>query len=143
MYQRILVATDGSRHSQKAVSRAIGLAAENHCELIALTVVPRRALDYAESAGADSEGAGAGSLGAAQDALDAVQREAAACGVLVRAGAVVSDHVAEAIVDASRLQRSDLIVMGRSGAARWSGLLGAGKTRRVLESSGLPTLVVQ
>jgi nucleotide-binding universal stress UspA family protein len=41
MFHRILVATDGSRLADKAVSSAIDLAAENAAELVALTVVPR------------------------------------------------------------------------------------------------------
>ena len=41
MYQRILVATDGSALSKKAVSTAIELAALSQAELVAMKVVPR------------------------------------------------------------------------------------------------------
>ena len=41
MYQRILVATDGSELSNKAVTSAIQLAASLGAELIALKVIPR------------------------------------------------------------------------------------------------------
>ena len=40
MYKRILVATDGSSLSKKAVTSAIGLAAACGAELVALKVVP-------------------------------------------------------------------------------------------------------
>ena len=41
MYQRILVTTDGSSLSKKAVSSAIELAATCGAELVAMKVVPR------------------------------------------------------------------------------------------------------
>ena len=48
MYKRILVATDGSALSKKAVVDAIGLAATCGAELIALKVVPRYPMAYFE-----------------------------------------------------------------------------------------------
>ena len=41
MYQRILVATDGSNLSKRAVASAISLAALTGAELVALKVIPR------------------------------------------------------------------------------------------------------
>ena len=41
MYKRILVATDGSKLSTKAVNSAIDLAASLGAELVALKVIPR------------------------------------------------------------------------------------------------------
>ena len=48
MYERILVATDGSPLSKKAVTQAIGLAATCGAELIAVKVVPRYPQAYFE-----------------------------------------------------------------------------------------------
>jgi len=48
MYKRILVATDGSSLSKKAVTSAIGLAAACGAELVALKVVPRYPQAYFE-----------------------------------------------------------------------------------------------
>jgi nucleotide-binding universal stress UspA family protein len=48
MYQRILVATDGSTLSKKAVASAIDLAATCGAELIAIKVVPRYPQAYFE-----------------------------------------------------------------------------------------------
>ena len=48
MYDRILVATDGSKLSKKAVDSAISLAALCGAELIALKVVPRYPQSYFE-----------------------------------------------------------------------------------------------
>jgi len=40
MFERIIIATDGSALSRKAVRHGIGLAAATDAELVALTVVP-------------------------------------------------------------------------------------------------------
>ena len=48
MYKRILVATDGSTLSKKAVASAIQLAATCGAELIAMKVVPRYPQAYFE-----------------------------------------------------------------------------------------------
>ena len=48
MYQRILVTTDGSALSKKAVRSAIGLAAATGASLVALNVVPRYPMSYFE-----------------------------------------------------------------------------------------------
>ena len=48
MYQRILVATDGSALSATAVRSAIELAAAVSAELVALYVVPRYPVSYFE-----------------------------------------------------------------------------------------------
>ena len=50
MYQRILVATDGSELSSKAVQSAIELAALTGATLIALNVMPRYPRSYMEGA---------------------------------------------------------------------------------------------
>ena len=48
MYKRILVATDGSSLSKKAVNSAISMAALCGAELVALKVVPRYPQSYFE-----------------------------------------------------------------------------------------------
>ena len=48
MYKRILVATDGSKLSNKAVEQALKLAEVTGAELVALKVVPRYPQTYFE-----------------------------------------------------------------------------------------------
>ena len=48
MYKRILVATDGSKLSQKAVKTGIDLATLAGAELVAVKVVPRYPQSYFE-----------------------------------------------------------------------------------------------
>ena len=147
MFHSILVATDGSKLSDKAVSSAIDLAAESSAKLVALTVVPRYARDYYDGVMilsneeiARIEGQ---SVKAAQTRLDEVGERARARGVRVETSAIVSDLVAEAIIAESKKHESDLIVMashGRKGLAR---LLLGSETQHVLTHSKLPVLVLR
>ncbi len=146
MFKRILVATDDSARSRRAVTRAIELAAQSQAELVALMVVPRKALDYFDgicSPGADAiHKAEASACAAAHTVLSSVVQQAALSKLQVRVEAVVSDRVADVIVDASLSHQSDLIVMGSSGRNWLLAGLGASKTQLVLGSSRLQTLLV-
>ena len=125
MYQRILVATDGSTLSKKAVTSAIALAALANAELVALKVVPRYpqsyfegglALQAAEVSRVEKQWAEDG-----QAIVDAVQKAALAKGVKTKAITVKSDLVSDAIIAAAKKQKCDLIVMashGRRGLTR-------------------------
>ena len=85
MYARILVATDGSTLSKKAVADAIGLAATCGAELIALKVVPRYPQAYFEGSiplnAKDVARIETQWSDEAQAAVDAVQKAATAKGI--------------------------------------------------------------
>lgn len=146
MFGKILIATDGSAASTRAMERAIDMAARDHSELLALTVVPRKAMHYFDGVSVPTpetlDSAEADSLRDAQILLDIHASHAKASQVAFSTQTVVSDTVADVIITASRDYGSDLIVMGtseRSGLAR---LLGGSKTQRVVASSDVPVLVV-
>ncbi|MBC7468564.1 MAG: universal stress protein, partial [Ramlibacter sp.] len=95
MYQRILVPTDGSTLSKKAVKSAIEMAAVAGAELIALYVVPRYPVSYFEGGISvpDSEVARTERQWAekGQAVVDAVQKAALAAGVKARGVLARSD----------------------------------------------------
>ena len=147
MYERILVATDGSALSKKAVTSAISLAALAGAELIALKVVPRYPMSYFEGGAAVSTVEVARIekqwVEGGQLVVDAVQKAATAKGVKSRAVTVRSDLVAEAIIAAAKKHKADLIVMAshrRKGIKRI--LLGS-ETQYVLTHSHTPVLVLR
>lgn len=147
MFKRILVATDGSPLSKKAVASAIALAALNGAELVALTVVPRYPTNYFDGAAVFTPE----DIGriekqwaeAAQASLDAVTEEAQAHGVKVTTATVGSDLVAEAIIAAAKKHASDLIVMASHGRQGLKRLLLGSETQHVLTHSELPVLVLR
>ena len=147
MYQRILVATDGSTLSKKAVSSAIALAAATGAELVALKVVARYPMSYFEGgvampateiARVEKQWAENG-----QAIVDAVQKSAFAKGVRTKAITVRSDLVSDAIIAAAKKNKCDLIVMASHGRRGVKRLLLGSETQLVLTHSHIPVLVLR
>lgn len=147
MYKRILVATDGSTLSKKAVSSAVELAALSGAELVAVKVTPRYPQSYFE-----------GSLplsateiskienqwtDAAQKVVDAVAKAAKAKGVSVKAVVVKSDVVSDAVIATAKKHKVDLIVMASHGRRGIKRLLLGSETQQVLTHASVPVLVLR
>jgi nucleotide-binding universal stress UspA family protein len=147
MYQRILVATDGSELSQKTVSSAIALAGVCGAELVAVTVIPYYTQNYFEGgnviAAIDAESIEKQWEASAQSIVDAVKQAAREKGVQALALVVKSDAVSDALLETAAQQKCDLIVMashGRRGIAR---LLLGSETQHVLTHSTIAVLVLK
>ena len=147
MYQRILVATDGSTLSKKAIKAAIDLAALCGAELVAVKVVPRYPQSYFEGGIAlqpeevrrvESQWADEG-----QTVVDAVKKSALAKGVTAKAITVKSDVVSDAVLAAAKKQQCDLIVMASHGRKGIKRLLLGSETQHVLTHATIPVLVLK
>ncbi|HET8747743.1 MAG TPA: universal stress protein [Ramlibacter sp.] len=147
MYQRILVPTDGSALSKKAVKSAVDLAASLGAEVIALNVVPRYPQSYFEGsitinrdeiARVEKQWAEQG-----QAIADEVGKAAAKAGVTARGVTVKSDLVAEAILNAARKHKCDLVVMASHGRKGIKRLLLGSETQHVLTHGNIPVLVLR
>lgn len=147
MYKRILVATDGSELSSKAVQSAIALAALSGAALVALKVVPRYPRAYMEGSlpvdTANIKKIEAQWAASAQDEVEAVRAEAAAQGVNAKAVVAKSDLVAEALIAAAKKHKCDLIVMASHGRKGIKRLLLGSETQHVLTHSHIPVLVLR
>ena len=147
MYQRILVATDGSSLSKKAVTHAIALAAAHGAELVALKVVPRYPQSYFE--GSVPLPAGEVSkiekqwVDAAEASLAGIKKSAEAKGVKTKAVTAKSDVVSDAILAAAKKSKVDLIVMASHGRKGIKRLLLGSETQQVLTHSSIPVLVLR
>lgn len=147
MYQRILVATDGSTLSKKAVRSALGLASALGAELVALHVVPRYPMSYFEGnvsitlqevGRIEKQWATEG-----QALVDAVQQAAQAEGIRAKAVVARSNLVAEAIMAAAKKHKCDLIVMASHGRKGLKRVLLGSETQHVLAHSSTPVLVLR
>jgi nucleotide-binding universal stress UspA family protein len=147
MYQRILVATDGTSLSKKAVRSSIELAAATGAELVALYVVPRYPVSYFEGGVSLSEADIARTekqwADRGQTVVDKVREEAEAQDVKAKSVVVRSDLVAEAILAAAKKQKCDLIVMASHGRKGIKRILLGSETQHVLTHSSLPVLVLR
>ncbi len=146
MYKRILIATDGSTLSKMAVSSGLQLAELTGAQIIALNVVPRYPLSYFEGGMAvsmdipkvEKEWAENG-----QAIVDAVAASAVALGVKAKAVTIKSDLVAEAIINAAKKHKCDLIVMASHGRKGIKRLLMGSETQHVLTHSHIPVLILR
>jgi nucleotide-binding universal stress UspA family protein len=147
MYKRILVPTDGSALSKKAMKSAVEFASTVGAELVALNVVPRYPTSYFEGgitvsanemARVEKQWAERG-----QALADEVEKAAENAGVTAKAVTVRSDLVAEAIMAAAKKNKCDLIVMASHGRRGIKRLLLGSETQHVLTHGTIPVLVLR
>ena len=147
MYKHILVPTDGSKLSDKAVREATSLAKTCGAKLSLFYCAPGYPTPmYAEGAliaylppakfKKDAE-AHAGRV------LDAAKKRATSAGVTVATTFVTSDSPWQAIIRAAAKAKCDLVVMASHGRRGLSGVLLGSETHKVLTHSRLPVLVVR
>lgn len=147
MYQRILLPTDGSELTAKAIRTAVSLAGALKAPVEVLSVKQ----PYADAPMADGISV---TSPLPQDFLDAQERMAArrveaaldecrAAGVACQGYTVEAVHPWEAIVDHAHRQGCDLIVMASHGRGGVSALLLGSETQKVLTHTKVPVLVVR
>ena len=143
MYQRILLPTDGSEASRRAIEAGVEFARESGAELVAMTATtPFRAITAdAEMLELTEEQYEASSRRHAQRRLDEIANLARDAGVPYTAVQVVSDDPDEAIIATARERMCDLIIMASHGRRGVKGLLLGSVTHKVLVHSAIPVLV--
>ena len=145
MYKHILIPTDGSELSQKAIEAGVEFARESQARVTAFTAVPeyplpseaelmsRRAVSreqYESLAKKQAEGA-----------LQQVAERARAAGVDFDADYALSDQPYDAMIRAAEKHGCDLIFMASHGRRGLSALIHGSQTQGVLTHSTIPTLV--
>jgi nucleotide-binding universal stress UspA family protein len=143
MYKRILLPTDGSEASRRAILAGVNFARSVGAEVVAMTATPQfhtftadaemleqTPQDYAEASRARS-----------QRMLDEVAAVARDAGVTCTCVAAASDSPYEAIISTARDHRCDLIVMASHGRRGIKGLLLGSETQKVLVHSAIPVMV--
>ena len=142
MFKRILVPTDGSELSGKAIAAAVDLARTLKATVIGMTTLepysysnlseyrPETLDDYE----ARMDQAGAERLGRIADA-------ASQAGVPVETVSVKSFSPYEAIIDTAKQKDCDLIVMASHGRRGLNAVLLGSETQKVLTHSSIPVMV--
>ncbi|UOB04851.1 universal stress protein [Diaphorobacter sp.] len=147
MYKRILIATDGSPLSQKAVESGLSLAGLTGASVVALKVVPRYPRSYFEGGlpvdAADIKRIEKQWADAAQELVDKVKVQGTNEGVTVKTVVAKSDLIAEAVIAAAKKHKCDLIVMASHGRKGIKRLLLGSETQHVLTHSHIPVLVLR
>ncbi|MEP7283010.1 MAG: universal stress protein [Rubrivivax sp.] len=144
MYQRILVPTDGSEITAKAVQAAIELAKLGGGALTAIGV--KEPFPY--SAISEMQPVPPQEFYDAQERIaathvKAVQAAAQRAGVACEGHTVEALHAWEAILEHAQAKGCDLIVMASHGRRGVAALLLGSETQKVLTHGTLPVLVVR
>ncbi|MFM7341107.1 MAG: universal stress protein [Betaproteobacteria bacterium] len=147
MFQRILIPTDGSRLSPKAVQTAEQLAGLTGAQLIFLQVVPRYPISYFEG-GISIPVSQVGQVekewsDKAQALVDELKRKAESRGLKAKALTVRSDLVAESVIASAKKNKCDLIIMASHGRKGIKRLLLGSETTHVLTHSQIPVMVLR
>lgn len=147
MFRNILVPTDGSALSRKAIKQAINLAKKTGSKITGLHVAPAyRVTVYADYVPPD--------LLLPKDYeervrvvstkhLKVIKQAAEAAGVPYSGRYVSSDYPADAIVKAAKKYKCDLIAMASHGRSGLSKLLIGSETQKVLANTRVAVLVLR
>lgn len=147
MFQHILVPTDGSEISDKAIRQAIELAKALGARITALHVVnelhlhlpdegyPIPELPALKRRFADDAAAHAKTI------LGSVKEAAKIAGIECDVATATSDTPYEMIIDQAMRFKCDLIVMASHGRRGLQGILLGSETQKVLTHSKIPVLV--
>ena len=144
MYQRILIPTDGSDITERAVQTGLSLAKSLGATVH--TIAVKEPFPYSAVSEMQPE--------PPQEFYDAQERIAAArvkavveackaAGVACEAHTVEALHPWEAIIDHAQRTQCDLLVMASHGRRGVSALLLGSETQKVLTHSKIPVLVVR
>lgn len=143
MFKNILLPTDGSAASEKAIHAGVALAAQTGARVTGLYVKPEfRTFTYntemledtADQFARDSE------LRASKF-LSVIEAAAETAGVSFDLASTTSAHPFEAIIDMARERGCDLVAMASHGHKGIKGLLMGSETQKVLLHSHIPVLV--
>jgi nucleotide-binding universal stress UspA family protein len=143
MYKRILIPTDGSKLSDKAIKEGVKLAKTLGARVTGFIATPRfRVVTVDPLMMTDTpQQYQRHSKKLAAKALDVVKRAAQSAGVRCDTTHVTADHPYDAIIRAARRNRCDLILMASHGRKGVSGFLLGSETMKVLTHSKIPVLV--
>ena len=144
MFKRILVPTDGSEITSKAISTAIELARAGGGQMFTISVkepFPYSAISEMQPVPPQEFYDAQERIAAAR--VKAVADAAQAAGMACNAHTVEALHPWEAILDHAKAQQCDLIVMASHGRRGVAALLLGSETQRVLIHSTLPVLIVK
>jgi nucleotide-binding universal stress UspA family protein len=145
MYKNILIPTDGSELSKKAVEHGVLLARALRARVTSITVLSLSQIFDFEPAGFPKlpEEWGYKKLmeGFANKCLDQVKTVALAQDVRCDVMYVEHEHPYQAIIDVANNQHCDLIVMASHGRHGISAILLGSVTAKVLTHSTIPVLV--
>jgi nucleotide-binding universal stress UspA family protein len=145
MYKHILIPTDGSKLSNHAITQGIALARSTGARVTGLFVAPAPTpLVFAglrPVAHMQPDEHAAMTARAATRYLGLIAKAARDAGVPCESVTVTGEYPAEAILEAAKRLKCDLIAMASHGRRGLAGVLLGSETQKVLTHAKVPVLV--
>ena len=142
MYKHILIPTDGSDLSIKAIKQGAAFAKSLRAKVTAVTVTPTYHLIANEPLMFTAiEDYRKDSAARAKKLLDVAKKAAKAAGIRFEGVHAVNDQPYAAIINTARKKGCDLIFMASHGWKGISALILGSETNKVLTHSKIPVLV--
>ncbi|MFL6623011.1 MAG: universal stress protein [Sulfurifustaceae bacterium] len=145
MYKHILIPTDGSELSEKAIKSGSALAKTLNAKITGLHIIPSVSpIYYGEVAWIDPKLDNQMRETARAEGnkyLDRVEATAKSAGVTSERVLLESELVWKTIIDTAQARRCDLILMAAHGRGGLSALVLGSETNKVLTHSKIPVLV--
>ena len=138
-FNKILVAYDGSTHSEHALELAIKIAAGSDTVIGLVYSYDKVPAFLGDS---DYETLASKAALRAQELVSQVATRLAERGVVVATN-VLQGPAANAILHVAEVEQYDLIVMGSRGLSDWQGALLGSISHRVLHHAQVPVLIVR
>lgn len=146
MFKNILIPTDGSEQSQRAVRMGVELAKLHQARITGIHVIPDYHLLIAYEGAFDpvtEERIEEEARARAESYLAFVRSTAEAAGVSCDTVCETSDHPYDAILKTADAKNCDLILMTSHGRKGLAAVLLGSETRKVLTHTHVPVLVVR
>ncbi len=147
MYKKILVATDGTKLSKKAVEAASKLAADFDAVLTVVRIVPHYAKTFFDGSSVlsikEMEEIEKEWTVKAQASLDQLLKTTIDKHISVNTVVARSSNVSDALLKVARKSKAELIVMASHGRGGIKRVLLGSETLQVLTHSEIPVLVIR
>lgn len=146
MFKNILIPTDGSEQSQRAVRTGVELAKLHQARITGIHVIPDYHLLIAYEGAFDpvtEERIEEEAKARAEGYLAFVKKVANEAGVACDTVCETSDHPYDAILKTADAKNCDLILMTSHGRKGLAAVLLGSETRKVLTHARMPVLVVR
>jgi nucleotide-binding universal stress UspA family protein len=146
MFKHILVPTDGSKLSQKAIAQSVALAKQTRAALTGVYVMaPFNPAIYGDAAlyvpPQTQKEFDALQRREADKALAVIEKKARAAGIAVKKVAIRHSGPSQGIIRTAKAKKCDLIVMASHNRGGLAGLVLGSETAKVLSNSKIPVLV--
>lgn len=141
MFKHILVATDGSELSERAIRLGVDVANAVGARVTAVMVISHVPPLYVAGMGIPNEQLAQNASDFAKRCLAVASDAAGAAGVDCKTVSVTHERPYQAIIDAATANQCDLIVMASHGRSGASAMLLGSETSKVLAHAKVPVLV--